>query len=283
MLDNEYPKQIANHIDDLITEFRFTAQKHKESQILNSGNDIFGKDLGSLTTLNAKQIEVVRNLLTFLSEDDHPIIEYTPVTFYVFKDGYDNHDIDDVGEAVSRAKNLVNFDSQDFASFRGVDNNTEYRYYKILDHISLAFVQAAEMRRLQKLIDESEEKLKEVNKGMEDIDKTQKYVEKQVSSIYPQFITILGIFTAIIVAFFGGVSLSNSLIDFNTFSSVESFITIGSIAAIFILTMLFMLMTWVDHILHKNVLKVKHTEVYFTAVICLAVFAIIGIILIAAT
>lgn len=279
MHSNEYPKLIANHIDKLITEFKFTAQKHEVPEVINNGNEIFKHEDNSVADLNRGQIEVIRNLLIFLSKDNYPIIQYAPVTFYVFEDGYNNHNTDDVSEAVSRARRLVDFESEDFISFKD-DHNIQYRFYKILDHISLAFVQAAEMNRLQHLIAKSESKLKETNEVLVEIEKTQDYVEKQVSSIYPQFITILGIFTAIIVAFFGGVSLSNSLIDFKIFYTIESVITLGAIIAIFILTMLFMLMTWVDHLLNKNVLKVRHTEVYFIAVFCLTVFSIVGLILI---
>lgn len=279
MYDNDYATELNKIIDRLITEFKFKPRVYKQVYEVVP-EDLFEVKEKDENSLNDRQIGIIRELCTFLSRNEKSTIEYAPVTYYVYNIGYDKHDIDDVSESVSRAKNLVNFDSPDFTGFND-NGNIEYRFNKILDHLSLAFVQATEMRRLQDMIDESEENLKKVNRSFEDIRHTQNIVEEKVESIYPQFITILGIFTAIIVAFFGGVSLSNSIINHKMFNNIQLFITIGAVASIFILTMLFMLMTWIDHLLDKNHYKIKYTDVYFTAIICLAVFSIIGLILIA--
>ena len=50
------------------------------------------------------------------------------------------------------------------------------------------------------------------NDGIDEISKSAKKLKKKVNNVYSQFVSILGIFTAIVIVFFGGISVFSDVL-----------------------------------------------------------------------
>ncbi len=77
-------------------------------------------------------------------------------------------------------------------------------------------------------------------------------IDNETSKIYAQFVTILGIFTAIVLSVFGGLQIISA-----TFANIQTVpiwktTLIGSMVSIAVLCMLFLLTRWISTIVHKT-------------------------------
>lgn len=165
--------------------------------------------------------------------------------------------------------NIVNDVEQKLKSYPFQDNEFANKIADdILRHIKLAIVQKEYIDKNIKTAQDAKEK---ISNELESIQDTK-------SKIYTDFITILGIFTAITFAIFGGLQLIGNTLG--GLSRSMSFSKIGGvliIASVILLTTYLILMTLVVS-LSKLLSKHENKRYKFTAKITIwIVFTIIGL------
>lgn len=76
-------------------------------------------------------------------------------------------------------------------------------------------------------------------------------IQEESSKIYAQFVTILGIFTAIVVSVFGGLSIVSGVFKKINETPIWKMVLMGSLVSIFVLCLLFLLMKWISSIVQN--------------------------------
>lgn len=88
------------------------------------------------------------------------------------------------------------------------------KYYKLYDHIMLEVIRLGDNRTIRDLIYESSNKSDYIQHQLNSVDnqmaKTRDEVDTIKGGIVTQVVTVLSIFAAVVIAFFGGMSLLNS-------------------------------------------------------------------------
>lgn len=152
----------------------------------------------------------------------------------------------------------------DFEFNEGDFQKLERAIYKIVEHIKLAILQRSnalfERNQSIEFIDKQiAEKVKmaddlkdKIDNFEETINLTKSDIENELSKIYVQFVTILGIFTAIVVSVFGGLSIVSGVFDKINDTPIWKLILVGSMVSIFILCLLFLLTRWISTIIRKT-------------------------------
>lgn len=77
-------------------------------------------------------------------------------------------------------------------------------------------------------------------------------IDDESTKVYVQFVTILGIFTAIVVSVFGGLSIVSGVFDKLDQTPMWKVILTGSMVSIFVLCLLFLLTRWISTIVRKT-------------------------------
>lgn len=77
-------------------------------------------------------------------------------------------------------------------------------------------------------------------------------IDNDSSKIYAQFITILGIFTAIVVSVFGGLSIVSGVFDKINETPMWKIVLTGSMVSLFVLCLMFLLTRWISTIVRKS-------------------------------
>ncbi len=175
------------------------------------------------------------------------ILQYSRISEQIFNKKY-SYTYEEVEVLAEKISNLV---GSYFKSQLDEDQRLKKRFYKLVDHMKLASFQLGEIAQVSKeKLDKLDLKISESNAALETyneklIDSINDTKNEQ-SKIYIQFVTILGIFTAIVFSMFGGLKL----LEF-TLSSIQGIATwkatvFFSMFAIATLSMLFLLMRWVS-------------------------------------
>lgn len=147
------------------------------------------------------------------SEDTIDRILYSQITSFIFE--LDEWDRDTF---ISNADSMLNFALNEK---NNVSEDISVVTIKIYDHIQLAFQQiTSEERIFAQDIEDAKENIREDTKGIE-----------------KEYITILGIFAAIVLAFVGGITFSSSVLQsIDAVSPYRLFITIALLGLILINT-----------------------------------------------
>ncbi|TDM10460.1 hypothetical protein [Macrococcus lamae] len=145
-----------------------------------------------------------------MSENNLKIKEIRETTYAeILQSNYEKF-LNDKYSLNSDSKNIDPFQNNNFIEKELVEQDKEkiIIVYKMIEHIKLAISQkeglyekqSIAISRLNSDIDENQKKVKK----FEDSIKKLSDIEKSIESVYPQFVAILGIFTSIIFAVFGG-------------------------------------------------------------------------------
>ncbi|GEL05468.1 hypothetical protein RST01_20950 [Rummeliibacillus stabekisii] len=105
-----------------------------------------------------------------------------------------------------------------------------------------------ELSRSQEALDATQAELAITQEDLKDIQGKNKEIKNEITNIYAQFITILGIFTAIVLSVFGGLQILSSAFQNLQSTPTWKVVMIGSIFSIAVLSMLFLLTRWVSTI-----------------------------------
>ncbi|HEK9356837.1 TPA: hypothetical protein SUZ15_002055, partial [Streptococcus equi subsp. equi] len=167
---------------------------------------------------------------------------------------YNNADLNSVQDDEMLVKNIEilknyalqnNFENFDYSLF--IKNlNKIHRHYK------LALIQKNFILRTTTEVEERAHDLKDKTKAIEQ--KMFKFDEIK-SSIYTDFIAILGVFSAFVFVMFGGIDVARAIFDIGSdlqTLDLSRMITIASLMLIGILTLMYSLLLWIARITGKN-------------------------------
>jgi hypothetical protein len=143
------------------------------------------------------------------------------------------------------------------------DSNVQKVLDKIGRHIKLAITQADFIRRNYELIRtelvDTEIKVNETNariaKTVQDVGSIQKSFNGLTdikSKLYAEFVSILGIFTGIVIGIMGSLQTISSVFSHINKVSTDKLLVFSSLTAACIITILFLLMKWVSAIVSQN-------------------------------
>lgn len=177
------------------------------------------------------------------------------------------------------------------------DNNTVKFVEKVIDHIKLAKAQkeyinkklSLAVERLNEISAQAVQAINLANKATE-IAKTAetqlKEVEKGKSKIYAEFVAILGIFTAVVLGAFGSLQVIGSV--FNHIKDVPTgkLLVFSSLTSMGVILLLFILMRWINRIVHIDGGKRKHwrlvakeNSIFLIGLFCLLYMFFLGFLL----
>ncbi len=135
--------------------------------------------------------------------------------------------------------------------------------FKLEDHIKLELLRFTELKEKEQKINlEINEKLTNSKKVFEKLDTDLKRQRKNIDGLNNQIIAILGIFSAIIITFFGGINfLEGTLSGMN---KVETYklVLIVAIVGLVMFNIIFLLLTFIAKLIGKNIKSPCHCEYY---------------------
>lgn len=216
---------------------------------LESESIIEESDYSSITS---KQKERINNILNMLQTPSDKFDEQVQNTYLEFKKISKKErilyseitnrifDIDDKedGTILSNAEKLV-----DYADANMNENEDDIRCYRMIckfwDHCNLAYKQKELNKNTQESLNE------QFKSYMEPYINDFKQSEKEMQT---QYISILGIFAAIVLAFTGGMTLSASVLNNIHHASVYKLIIIACIVGLIFMFMMWLLMDFIRSI-----------------------------------
>lgn len=136
------------------------------------------------------------------------------------------------------------------SSNEGEEMDPEKMYYKILRHIDLALVQKYTLMRMQ--MKEIEALRREQQQLINRYDQLKQEAETQNRTILTQFITILGIFAAIMMGAFGAIQGFASLFAMAHELSIGKIFIISSIGASSVILILFFLLNGIAKLTERS-------------------------------
>lgn len=230
--------------------------------------DVFSNDFNPQGNENELITVKIEDFLLKLKEADFPggVLQYSRISEKMFDKKYSIEVVENVSEKILIAT------KKNFDHILEKDATLKNRFYKLIDHIQLASFQISEIAQrsiekqdeLMKELSESRAELKKHKEEFEenindtkqnlnrDLKKTKTDMEKELSKIYVQFVTILGIFTAIVVSVFGGLSIVSGIFNKINETSMWKIILTGSMVSIFVLCLLFLLTRWISTLVNKT-------------------------------
>lgn len=201
-------------------------------------------------------IQKTQDFLQKLKDVKFPgdVLQYSLISEKMFDKKYSI----EVAENIS--EKILSITESNFQGFLDSDEKLKIRFYKLIDHIRLASFQISEITQhsiekqeelMQELLQSRIESKKQKVEFEENINDTKLEIEKEITKIYVQFVTILGIFSAIVLSVFGGLQLITS--SFQNLHKLPAWkaVLMSSIIAIAVLCMLFLLTRWISTVINK--------------------------------
>lgn len=204
------------------------------SSITSKQKERINNILNMLQTPSDKFDEQVQNTyLEFKGISKKERILYSEITNRIF-----NIDDKEDGTILSNAEKLV-----DYADANMNENEDDIRCYRMIckfwDHCNLAYKQKELNKNTQESLNNQFESY------MEPYIRDFKQSEKEMQT---QYISILGIFAAIVLAFTGGMTLSASVLNNIHHASVYKLIIIACIVGLIFMFMMWLLMDFIRSI-----------------------------------
>lgn len=135
------------------------------------------------------------------------------------------------------------------------------------------FIQKS-VKSAQKIVDKAETEARKAEKTASQAQLTAKKAEQTYKSMFANYVTILGIFTAIIVTIFGGLNVINAVIEINYQTSLALIVFIVALVMFCLIVLLYFLATMIGHISQQETLPIRQQyKVWFNWVF----LAIIGV------
>lgn len=213
--------------ESIIEESDYSSITSKQKERINN-------ILNMLQTPSDKFDEQVQNTyLEFKGISKKERILYSEITNRIF-----NIDDKEDGTILSNAEKLV-----DYADANMNENEDDIRCYRMIckfwDHCNLAYKQKELNKNTQESLNNQFESY------MEPYIRDFKQSEKEMQT---QYISILGIFAAIVLAFTGGMTLSASVLNNIHHASVYKLIIIACIVGLIFMFMMWLLMDFIRSI-----------------------------------
>lgn len=230
--------------------------------------EVFSVDFLSKEQNDELVIQKTKDFLEKLKDVTFPggVLQYSLISEKMFDKKYSIEAAENISEKILKAAEL------NFQEFLDSDEMLKVRFYKLIDHIQLASFQISEIAQhsiekhddlmqeilqsrieLENLKKAYEDNIKETEDNIKkDLLKTKIEIEKELSKVYVQFVTILGIFSAIVLSVFGGLQLITS--SFQNLHKIPAWkaVLMSSLIALAVLCMLFLLTRWVSTITNRT-------------------------------
>lgn len=213
------------NIDDVEEKIKNNKNKDTKKLIMYLFSDIS----------NLQEIDVLLN--SIISKDER--VMYSLFTNYVFRNNDRSNDIyndyfhNNIGKLIEKYDELN-------------EKNKIKILLKIEDHVNLANIQFSMQKEIEKNITE------ELRSNVEELKKENTFVNENLEKSKKDYITILGIFAAIVITFASGMSFSSSVIsnlnDVNAFLLMLVIITLGLIEA----NILYLLLSFIRRLSLKH-------------------------------
>lgn len=177
-------------------------------------------------TEGVKELSEFKQMCEYYKEIDN--VEYYPISYAIYELGFDSK--------TEEIENCVNslIDAIEKTVDELEDSQHIHRLIKIKDHLLLANQQYSYFHQ----IEEQGKKFDEFNSKMNSEEEKLKAVQKSQNSIYTSFIAILGLFSSMIFALFGGfksaVDISNHASEFSHIICSVSSIGIVMVCVVFV-------------------------------------------------
>lgn len=194
----------------------------------------------------------------------HYIIPYDKITKCVFE----NTPVEDLdeftkdlrsrGDSYFSTKEEIEEKPTSIANPREEELDSERMYYKILRHIDLALVQKYTLMSMQ--MKEIEALRREQQQLINRYDELKHEAETQNRNMLTQFITILGIFSAILMGAFGAIQGFANLFDNAYRLNLGLILIISSIGASSVLLILFFLLNGIAKLTGRSLSSTNNSE-----------------------
>lgn len=197
-----------------------------------------------------KTIEAIKRYIAEKSTKER--ILYSEISSYVY-----GLTIEDQGNFATNIECLVSYANDEK---NGVEETLYKIIVKIYDHFQLAIQQKALNSNvsidLQKLLAESIDEAKE--KLLENVNFDSKKMEQQ-------YISILGIFAAVVLSFVGGLTFSSSVLQNIDAISIYRLLMVVDILALVLINVIYLLIKFICQINDKNfkLFKIKWVNICF--------------------
>lgn len=113
-----------------------------------------------------------------------------------------------------------------------------------------------QLNQVNTLLQGAQKQSKDSNEILEAVQKQSNEIEQTKSSIYTDFIAILGIFSAFVFVMFGGIDIARAVFDIGDDllnMDLSRMITISCLMLIGVITLLYSLLLWIARITNKEI------------------------------
>lgn len=190
---------------------------------------------------NIENIESGKKFINYLDEIDGNFLPYHTLTQFVYDP--------DAEREISQFATII---YETIKNNNNINNETKDKALKIRQHLLLAEQQKNSLyHEQQNEIKNINNSIVETNNSMQESKKELKETKKIYDNMLSQYISILGIFAAILMTAFGGIQAFTAIYSNNSFSLVDSLL-IACVGFLGILLMLFLLLNSIAKLSGKS-------------------------------
>ena len=200
--------------------------------------------------LQEEEIEEYKKRLKAIYSSENFRHKYSQITSYLLtiKKENKNETFGFISHNISKIYNEINEDS-----------TLKQQILKLSDHINLEILRIKDINTFKKEFQQAEKNLKKTKTKIKNMECEAKETIKEISNLNDEvkssrkeYITILGIFASIILAFVAGLTFTNSVLSNINNGSIYRLLFITSLIGFFITNML--------HHLYKFIKNINHSD-----------------------
>lgn len=243
------------------------------SHILNEYASLLEKAMDKEAVLNQSFIKKqVERLIELIASRDVKRLPYDSITAKVlaFSEKADDEEWTEsfnylINEITEVLKVIIDdFESKGIFAGKILNDRTEktkysksiIAFYKLLEHTKLASLQYQTLyKKTKKEIGTIQSDIDKINNKANKVSTTLEEINNVKTSIYTDFIAILGVFSSFVFVMFGGFNALSSIIESigRANISMAKVIFISSVLISFLITVLYSLIYWVSLIIDKKI------------------------------
>lgn len=135
------------------------------------------------------------------------------------------------------------------------DNNTSYKskIVKLEDHIKLELIRMDSMRKIDDLTEKIEVETNDYEEKFNELKDVYNNQKENIEGLNNQIISIIGIFSAIVITFFGGINFIESVLNSIGQVSKYRFVLATFIVGFVMFNTIFMLLNFIAKLTDKNI------------------------------
>lgn len=179
-----------------------------------------------------------------------------------------NGDIDGSTEIIGQNLSIIkdgyqpkNFDEQ--GKIKDISNEIK----KLYDHVNLEIARLSYCVSVMK----NETEISSIQKKVESAEKTLEEIKEKSENIQKEHISILGIFSAVVLAFIGGIVFSTSVFSNIHLASIYRIVLLTLIVGIVVVNIIYALFTFISNLTNKKGRQFSQKQIIFL----LLIFAVI--------